>query len=177
MSIAHNATMIRTFTCFKSLDNEQVKQVIKQSVIQQLPAGRLLFKQGENDQWAIYLLSGTIELSFSDASKKQLKADTDAARVAIENTIPRMATARAVTDISLLITHRDLEKSLVNNHSDVNNEVQENADNINHSNVKDDDWREATIMNAYGQKKNISASDDDEAMIKEAYELSKNMTA
>ena len=91
----------KKFHPFDTLSVDKVKEIIQKSAVQKIPAGRFLFKQGDKDNWSIFLLSGTVELRQSDGTKLLIKANTDNAKKAISNLIPRLATATAKTEISI----------------------------------------------------------------------------
>ncbi|MCU7817862.1 MAG: hypothetical protein KZQ57_03100 [gamma proteobacterium symbiont of Lucinoma myriamae] len=66
-----DVNVIKKFHPLDSLSLDKVQEVIDKSAVQKIPAGRMLFKQGDKDKWTVYLLSGTIEVKAS-GSKKQL---------------------------------------------------------------------------------------------------------
>ncbi len=82
--------------------------------MQKISAGLFLFKQGDKDNWSIFLLSGTVELQQSDGNKYLIKANSADAKKAISNLIPRLATATAKTEIIILIIDSVLLDLLLN---------------------------------------------------------------
>ena len=124
--------VVRKFHPFDSQSIKKVKEIVQKSAVQNLPAERVLFKQGDNDQWTIYLLSGNIELKFPNGKIQVIEADSESARNSISNQIPRVATAISQTDISILIIDRSLLQVILN-HNDGGIEVSGIDDD-------DDDW-------------------------------------
>ncbi len=114
--------VVRNFHPFDSQSIKKVKEIIQKSAVQKLPADRILFKHGDNDEWTIYLLSGKIKLKFSDGKTQFIEAETESARNSISNQIPRVATATSQTDISILIIDRSLLQVILN-HNDGGIEV------------------------------------------------------
>jgi len=56
-----DVNIARKFHPFDSQSVKKVQEIIEKSAVQKLPADRMLFKQGDNDKWTIYLLSGKVE--------------------------------------------------------------------------------------------------------------------
>ncbi len=121
--------VVRKFHPFDSQSIKKVKEIIHKSTVQKLPADRILFQYGDNDEWTIYLLSGKIKLKLPDGKTLVIEADTESAMNSISNQIPRVATATSQTDISILIIDRSLLQVILN-HNDGGIEV---------GNIDDDD--------------------------------------
>ena len=113
---------IKKFHPFDSQSTAKVKEIIKKSAIHKLSANRVLFKKGDKDNWTIYLLSGTIELSLANGKKELIEGDTDSALNPISNQIPRSVTAKSQTDSHILIIDRSLLQIILN-HNDGGIEV------------------------------------------------------
>lgn len=114
--------VVRKFHPFDSQSIKKVKEIIHKSTVQKLPADRILFQYGDNDEWTIYLLSGKINLKRPDRKTQVIEADTESARNSISNQIPRIATATSQTDITILIIDRSLLQVILN-HNDGGIEV------------------------------------------------------
>jgi len=109
-----DVNVIRNFHPLDSLSIDKVQEIIDKSAMQKIPAGRTLFKKGDRDQWTVYLLSGSIEIKAPGSKKEIIRANSAEAKTAIVNEIPRPATAKAKTDISILIIDTDLLEILLN---------------------------------------------------------------
>lgn len=92
--------ILKTLIPINSLTPENFKELAAKTVIEQLPAGSQLFKQGDHDKISIYLLAGEINLS-SDNNNRQLTAGTDEARYAIAQLKPRQYTGVAKTAVTI----------------------------------------------------------------------------
>ncbi|MCU7800012.1 MAG: cyclic nucleotide-binding domain-containing protein, partial [gamma proteobacterium symbiont of Lucinoma myriamae] len=128
-----DVNVIKKFHPLDSLSLDKVQEVIDKSAVQKIPAGRMLFKQGDKDKWTVYLLSGTIEVKASGSKKQLIKANSEEAKTAIANKIPRPLSAKAKTDISILIIDTDLLDILLNWNAPSSIEVSDLDD-------EDEDW-------------------------------------
>jgi len=109
-----DVNIVKKFKPLDTLSIDKVQEVIEKGAVQKIPAGRMLFKAGDKDKWTVYLLSGTIQLKNSSGKKQLIEADSEEAKNAIANAIPRPSSAKAKTDISILIIDRDLLDILLN---------------------------------------------------------------
>ncbi|MCU7835134.1 MAG: cyclic nucleotide-binding domain-containing protein [gamma proteobacterium symbiont of Taylorina sp.] len=112
-----DVNIARKFYPFDSQSIKKVQEIIEKSAVQKLPADRILFKQGDKDKWTIYLLSGKVELTQPDGIVEIIEANTEAAIQPISNQVPRTATVKSHTEISVLIIDRSLLQLLLN-HND-----------------------------------------------------------
>ena len=128
-----DVNVIKKFKPLDSLSIDKVQEVIDKSAVQKIPAGRMLFKLGDKDKWTVYLLSGTVQLKQADGTKQLIQAKSDEAKTALANAIPRPASVKAKTDISILIIDRDLLDILLNWNAPSSIEVSELDD-------EDEDW-------------------------------------
>ncbi|MCK5666928.1 MAG: cyclic nucleotide-binding domain-containing protein, partial [Thiotrichaceae bacterium] len=106
--------VIKHFHPLDSLSIDKVQEIIDKSAVQKIPAGRTLFKKGDRDQWTVYLLSGSIEIKTPGSKKEIIEANSEEAKTAIANESPRPASAKAKTDISILIIDTELLEILLN---------------------------------------------------------------
>ncbi len=127
-----DVNVIKKFHPLDSLSIDKVKEVIEKSAVQKIPAGQVLFKRGDRDKWTVYLLTGKIELKSADGKRQIIEAGSDAAHSPIADEIPRPASAKAKTDISILIIDKDLLDILMNWNAPSSIEVNELDD--------DEDW-------------------------------------
>ena len=54
-----------------SLSEENFNDLVKNSSVEKYPAGTVLFKQGDVDRFAIYVLEGTLVLSSNDSTMER----------------------------------------------------------------------------------------------------------
>lgn len=69
--------------------------------IEDLPAGRVIFKEGERDNRTVYLLAGEINLFVGAAVVSNLSSDADLARHPLAPQQPRQHTAKAKTPVTI----------------------------------------------------------------------------
>jgi CRP-like cAMP-binding protein len=90
------------------LTEQSFEEVTRNAVIETLAAGRTLFRAGDLDRKAVYLLAGEVELLDDRGGRERVRAGTDAARYPLANEQPRAVTARARTEISVTRFDSDL---------------------------------------------------------------------
>jgi len=73
-----------------------------QVAISQLPAGRVLFKEGDRDKLTLWVISGLVELREGDSTVAMIRGGTAEARNPLPASLPRKQTARAVDPIEYL---------------------------------------------------------------------------
>lgn len=85
-----------------SLNKEHVEQLASSTKPEQLPAGEVVFHEGDEDRHAIYLLQGEIELGTGSNVLKVLRGGEEATLHPLAPYQPRQVTAKARTVIALL---------------------------------------------------------------------------
>ncbi|VAW96877.1 hypothetical protein MNBD_GAMMA22-1239 [hydrothermal vent metagenome] len=101
--------ILKNLNSFKDLSADKINEIVNKAKIEELPATRVLFRQGDHDKRTYFLLAGQIELSTPGKSRATvLKAKTSAANSAIEQILPRVSTARTKTAATLLSIDTDL---------------------------------------------------------------------
>ncbi|MDH5180014.1 MAG: cyclic nucleotide-binding domain-containing protein [Gammaproteobacteria bacterium] len=96
------------------LTTDKLDEIISKSTVDNLPAGRVLFRQGERDGNVIYLLSGTLELHRAGTSRPELlKARTGGIQQPIIDQQPRPCTAKTKTATSILTIDASLLEILL----------------------------------------------------------------
>lgn len=95
-------TILKTLIPINSLTPENFRELETGAVIENLSAGSQLFKQGDRDSHSIFLLSGEVTLSSSDAAvDRHVVAGTDEARYALAQLKPRQYTGIAKTPVTI----------------------------------------------------------------------------
>jgi formylglycine-generating enzyme required for sulfatase activity/CRP-like cAMP-binding protein/chromosome segregation ATPase len=89
--------LLQEFVPLNALSAERFKGVSEKIIIEEVLAGRYLFRKGDRDNQSIYLLEGKINLinGFRKVAS-EIEAGTDISRYAIANQQPRPLSARAV---------------------------------------------------------------------------------
>lgn len=92
-----------------SLSTARLQELTDLCVAQRLPAGTLLFKEGDTDGDTVYLLSGEVAIeSRADDVNFRLRAPGADARHPVADKQPRRASVRATTDIDIVRFDNDL---------------------------------------------------------------------
>jgi len=89
--------LLQEFVPLNALSPERFREVSEKIIIEEVLAGRYLFRKGDNDNQSIYLLEGSVNLI--DGFRKvtsEIEAGTDMSRYALANQQPRPLSARAV---------------------------------------------------------------------------------
>jgi CRP-like cAMP-binding protein len=117
---------LRSLEPVGNLSPDKLAELADKSSVEGLPAGRVLFRQGERDKRLIYLLSGTVELTNTgSASGKLVKAKSSAARHPLAPEQPRSSNAKTKTDCTFLYIDSDLLEILSENENSGFIEVEE----------------------------------------------------
>ncbi len=94
--------LLKTLIPINSLTPENFRELANQAVIERLPAGNQLFKQGDHDSLSIYLLSGEVDLTSTSTNLSlHVKAGSDEARYALAQLKPRQYTGTAKTPVTV----------------------------------------------------------------------------
>lgn len=78
-----------------ALNHENFEELAGKTVVEEVAAGHTLFKLGETDRKAVYLIDGQVELTTEAGQKTTVTSGTDAARHPLGNNQPRRHTAVA----------------------------------------------------------------------------------
>jgi CRP-like cAMP-binding protein len=105
--------VLRTFSPLDGLKAENLHALARKTVIRELGAGRVLFKEGDTDKRTYYLVEGQIELRADDRIIGVIKAKTPEARAALAPGLPRKFTARAANDLEYVVIDSDLLDVLI----------------------------------------------------------------
>ena len=90
--------LLRSFSPLDGLKPENLQTLARKTVLRELSAGRLLFKEGDSDKRTYFLVSGVLELLRDDRAAVVLRAGSPEARNPIAPFTPRRYTARAVSE-------------------------------------------------------------------------------
>src|SRR3972149_5352809 len=94
--------ILKTLVPINSLTPENFKELAAKAIMERLPAGSQLFKQGDHDSLSIYLLSGEVDLSSANTHLSlHVAAGTDEARYALAQLKPRQYTGTARTPVTV----------------------------------------------------------------------------
>lgn len=100
---------LRSLDPVGQLSPDKLTELAEKSRVEHLPAGRVLFRQGERDTHLIYLLTGSVELSTTGSpTGKLIKAKSADARRPLAPEQPRPSNAKIKTDSSFLYIDSNL---------------------------------------------------------------------
>ena len=107
LSLEINASMTKDldvaqlgrFSPFNALKTNNLIKLLEQAITLQVSSGETIFKAGDTDKRAIYLLSGTIALEDGDNVAGMVVGGTAEAQNPIGPVLPRQVTAVAVDDV------------------------------------------------------------------------------
>lgn len=86
-------TLLKTFVPPSALNAENFQELAGKTTIEELGAGKTIFKQGDVDRKTVYLVDGEVELVGASGEKSQVKSGTDISRHPLGNHQPRKHTA------------------------------------------------------------------------------------
>ena len=100
------------FNPVNKLSPDQVDELAEQTEIEQLNPGDILFQIGQSSAEFIYLLKGSVELKSSE-NTETVSADSERARLPLDNTLPRHVSATAQTAIEFVRLDSELLECLI----------------------------------------------------------------
>jgi CRP-like cAMP-binding protein len=100
--------LLRAFSPLDGLKAENLHALAKKTSLREMPGGRMLFKEGDNDKRTYFLVSGTVEIFDADGVLQTIHGGTQGARNALAPTLPRRFGARAVDEIRYIAIDSDL---------------------------------------------------------------------
>lgn len=103
-----DVTLLKRFTPLSGLRKENQAALARKVTVRTLPAGRMLFKQGDTDRRTIWLVSGTLELREGDQTVAMIMGGTPEARAPLSPELPRRAGARAIDEVEYLSIDSEL---------------------------------------------------------------------
>ena len=137
MSEQIDVTLLSRYQPLSALNPDNLQEVLKHAVVEQLTAGKILFKKGDTQNAQIYLLKGEVELHGDSGILKTIKAGTAEGLNAIAHILPRTITAKAKTDIAMFKIDGNLIDVMLTWDQTGNYQVQEFGVG---SGSGDDDW-------------------------------------
>lgn len=100
--------ILKTLTPLSGLKPENQAEIASKTQVQQLGAGRYLFKQGDTDKRTVYVLDGEVELRNGNEVVRVIKGGTADAKHPLAPQSPRNVSARAKNDIEFIAVDSDL---------------------------------------------------------------------
>jgi CRP-like cAMP-binding protein len=101
--------VVRTLVPINSLAPAHYEELAPSVVIEKIPKGQTLFRQGATDNETLYVLKGEVELISADTPEgRVITGGTEQARYPLAQLKPRQFTGRSKTEISLMRVPSDL---------------------------------------------------------------------
>lgn len=100
--------VLKTLTPLSGLKPENQAEIASKTQLQELGAGRYIFKEGDTDKRTIYVLSGEVELRQGDKVIRVIKGGEPESKHALAPQSPRQVSVRAKTDIEFIAVDSDL---------------------------------------------------------------------
>ncbi len=104
--------VLHDFGHFKALHEERLNKLASKCFVYEAPAGTRLVQRGMNDEWNMYLLSGSVALYPEDGTVILVDGGTKKAGAPISFLKPRKYTVDTLTPISFLWIHDALIEAL-----------------------------------------------------------------
>ena len=112
-------------------------ELAAKSIVEEVPAGRIICRHGEKDSRQIYLLSGQIEVAAPGDAKPKVIKTKSALKTAVAEGSPRTATLKAKTVCTLLHIDSDLLELLMSDEPQLTAAYEVSEISVDQDN---DDW-------------------------------------
>jgi CRP-like cAMP-binding protein len=103
-----DVVLLRRFAPLDGMKRDNLAALAKKVFIREAESGRLLFRQGDADRRAIWIVSGTVEMRVDDRTIGVIRGGTPEARSAIAPGSPRSCSARAMDPVEYLAIDSEL---------------------------------------------------------------------
>lgn len=103
-----NKDLLKTLIPPNALNADNFQELAGKTYIEEVGAGKAIFKQGDVDKQSVYVLEGEVTITSSDGRVSSIKAGTDTARHPIGNFQPRKHTAIAKVPCKITRIDADL---------------------------------------------------------------------
>lgn len=132
--------LLRSLAPLEGMKRENLHALARKVVIKQMPAGRLLFKEGENDKRTVWVIAGLVELQEAGRTIGMIKGGTPEARGPLVPGQPRKVSARAAEDIDYLSIDSELLDVMITWDQTGTYEVGELRSQFGSTSDTDSDW-------------------------------------
>ncbi len=93
----------RTLVPISALYENNLMQLAKQARLEKLSKGDKLFSQGDQDQYSVYLVSGSIKLTSTENGEIEITAGTNQASYALSSAVPRRHNAFVTSETASVV--------------------------------------------------------------------------
>lgn len=100
--------VLKSFVSPSALNAENFQELAGKTVVEEIAAGKTIFKPGDNDRKTVYLIDGELEITAEGGDKKTLKSGSDLAKHPVANFQPRKHTVVAASACEITRIDSDL---------------------------------------------------------------------
>jgi CRP-like cAMP-binding protein len=100
--------LLKTLAPLDGLKRENLAALAKKVAVRTMPAGRMLFKEGDTDKRTVWVIDGMVEIREGERTIAMIRGGTREARTPLHPELPRRVSARAVDEISYLSIDSEL---------------------------------------------------------------------
>jgi CRP-like cAMP-binding protein len=108
MSDLVDKNILKTFVPPSALNAENFQELAGKTFIEDVAAGKVIFKEGDSDRKSVYLVDGQAEVTSSKGDSKTVVSGSDIAKHPLANQQPRKHTAIAAVDSRVVRIDSDL---------------------------------------------------------------------
>lgn len=105
---AVSVQLLKSLVPLDSLKRDNLAALAKKVVLRTLPAGRMLFKEGDTEKRTVWVIGGTVELREAERTIAMIRGGTPEATKPLSPDLPRRASARALDEITFLSIDSEL---------------------------------------------------------------------
>jgi CRP-like cAMP-binding protein len=111
--------VLKSLVPISNLSKDSIELIASSADVKTFAKDYIVFNEGDNDEYAYYLLDGELELVSTNNTNFHIVSATDDARYPLAQFQPRQYTAKAITDSMVLVLNRTyLDSLLVGNKTD-----------------------------------------------------------
>ncbi len=134
------ASILQTLIPISNLSKDSIELIVPGSRVKAVSKGNIVFSEGDNDDYAFYLLKGELKLISTDNTDFRIYSETDGARYPLAQFQPRQYTAKAEEDSLILCIDKTLMDSLlIGNDADIST-CNSGLEVNDIGNDEDEDW-------------------------------------
>ena len=101
-------TILKGFVPPSALNAENFQELAGKTYVEDVAAGKPIFKAGDNDRQSVYLVDGQVELTSAGGEAKTVLSGSEMAKHPLANQQPRKHTATAAVDSKVIRIDSDL---------------------------------------------------------------------
>ena len=131
-----------------NLSDDAFEQLMSKTVLEELPAGEMLFREGESDNKTFYLLTGELILSRVAGGSQVITGGSKITQIPLAHKKPRQETARAKSNIGYVGFDSDLLNALLTLDQTSAGEPVDKNDEDN-----EEDWMSAVLQSGQRVKR------------------------